>query len=39
MVSYRVDLHDEILGFCTEEILKFIPRDRFFPCFSGVAIE
>ena len=39
MVSYHADLHDEILGFCTEEVLKFVPRDRFFPCFSGAAIE
>ncbi len=39
MVSYRADLHDEILGRCTEEVLKFVPRDRFFPCLSGAPLE
>ena len=35
MVSYRGDLYREILGYCTEEVLRYIPRQAFFPCFSG----
>ena len=32
MVSYRADLETELLAFCTEEILRYIPPDIFFPC-------
>jgi spore photoproduct lyase len=35
MVSYRGDIHDELLGFCSEEVLKHIPEDRFFPCLES----
>ena len=32
MVSYRRELEAEMVGFCSEEILKWIPREVFFPC-------
>jgi spore photoproduct lyase len=32
VVSYRGDIHDELLEFCSEEVLKHVPEDRFFPC-------
>jgi len=31
-VSYRRDLEAEIVGFCTEELLRHLPEERFFPC-------
>ena len=32
MVSYRRDLEDEMVGFCTEALLERVPREVFFPC-------
>ena len=32
MVSYRKDLEAEMVGYCTEELLRRIPAERFFPC-------
>jgi len=31
-VSYRRDLEEELVGFCTEELLSRVPRSAFFPC-------
>jgi spore photoproduct lyase len=35
-VTYRRDLEAEIVGFCTEELLRHIPRSIFFPTLSSV---
>jgi DNA repair photolyase len=35
LVSYRRDLEAEMLGFCTEELLRYVPREIFFPCLSA----
>ena len=32
MVSYREDLRTDLLSFCTDTLLKYVPEDRFFPC-------
>ncbi len=32
MVSYRPDLEAELVGFCTEELLRRVPKRAFFPC-------
>ena len=32
MTSYRADLEQEMLHFCTELLLSYIPRKKFFPC-------
>ncbi|MEE8524511.1 MAG: DNA photolyase [Thermoanaerobaculia bacterium] len=32
MVSYRPDLEAEMVEFCTEELLRHVPREIFFPC-------
>jgi spore photoproduct lyase len=32
MVSYRSDLEAEMVGHCTEELLRRVPREVFFPC-------
>ena len=32
MVSYRRDLEEEMVGFCTGELLDRVPREVFFPC-------
>ena len=32
MVSYRRDLERELVGFCSEEILRHIDAEQFFPC-------
>ena len=32
MVSYRQDLEQEMMDFCSEQLLNYIPEDKFFPC-------
>jgi len=32
MVSYRQELEQEMTQYCTEQLLRFIPRPKFFPC-------
>lgn len=32
MVSYRVELEQEMIDFCSEALLNYIPRAKFFPC-------
>lgn len=32
MVSYKQELEQEMMHYCTEQILNYIPADKFFPC-------
>ena len=32
MVSYKQELEQEMMQYCTEQLLRFIPQDKFFPC-------
>jgi spore photoproduct lyase len=32
MVSYRQDLEQEMMQYCTEQLLTYIPESKFFPC-------
>lgn len=32
MVSYREDLEQALLSFCTQEVLHYMPEEKFFPC-------
>jgi len=32
MVSYPDNLAQEMIGFCTEQLLTYIPANKFFPC-------
>jgi len=32
MVSYRQDLEQDMMQYCTEQILRHAPHSRFFPC-------
>ena len=32
MISYRQELEQEMMHYCTEQLLTFIPEVRFFPC-------
>jgi spore photoproduct lyase len=32
MISYRPQLEQEMLDFCREDILNYIPENKFFPC-------
>jgi spore photoproduct lyase len=32
MVSYASELEQELSGFCTRELLRYIPQERLFPC-------
>ncbi len=34
MVSYRGELEEQMLSFCSEQILRFVSKDRFFPAVS-----
>ena len=31
-VSYRAELEEDLFGFCREELLQYIPEEKFFPC-------
>lgn len=32
MITYRKTLHDEILNYCSEQLMRYIPPEKFFPC-------
>jgi spore photoproduct lyase len=32
MVSYQQELEQEMMQYCTEQLLKYIPASKFFPC-------
>ena len=32
MVSYQPELEQEMMRYCTEQLLNYIPADKFFPC-------
>ncbi len=32
MVSYKQELEQEMMRYCTEQLLNYIPADKFFPC-------
>jgi len=32
IVSYHTDLKDRLLAFCRDEILRWLPEQKFFPC-------
>ena len=32
MVSYRENIRDDLLSFCTDTLLSYIPEHKFFPC-------
>ncbi|OQK16620.1 DNA photolyase [Methyloprofundus sedimenti] len=32
MMSYKTALEDEMMTFCTHELLAYIPEEKFFPC-------
>ncbi|HEY8094641.1 MAG TPA: radical SAM protein [Methylobacter sp.] len=32
MVSYKQELEKEMMHYCTEQLLNYIPADKFFPC-------
>ena len=32
MVTYKEKIRNEMLNFCCDELLRYIPEDKFFPC-------
>jgi spore photoproduct lyase len=32
MVSYRQELEQEMMQYCTEQVLRHVPSSLFFPC-------
>lgn len=32
MISYRQDLEHEMMQYCSQQMLNYIPTDKFFPC-------
>lgn len=32
MISYKQELEQEMMNYCTEQLLRFIPETKFFPC-------
>ena len=32
MISYKASLETELTDYCTEQLLQYIPKDKFFPC-------
>jgi spore photoproduct lyase len=32
MISYKQELEQEMMHYCTEQLLTFIPKPKFFPC-------
>jgi spore photoproduct lyase len=32
MISYRQELEQEMMQYCTEQLLAFMPQNKFFPC-------
>jgi len=39
MVSYRKDLEQQMLDFCANKLLEYIPREIFFPCHGDATDE
>ena len=36
MFSYKAQIQSEMLNFCREEILNYIPEEKFFPCHNAI---
>lgn len=32
MISYKAALEDEMMDFCSKELMRYIPAEKFFPC-------
>jgi spore photoproduct lyase len=32
MISYRQELEQEMMDYCAEQLLNYIPENKFFPC-------
>jgi spore photoproduct lyase len=32
MISYKQELEQEMMDFCTKQLLNYIPENKFFPC-------
>ena len=32
MITYREPIRDDLLSFCRDALLSYIPEDKFFPC-------
>ena len=32
MMSYKSTLEDEMMDFCSKELLRYVPEEKFFPC-------
>jgi spore photoproduct lyase len=32
MVSYKTELEQEMMAYCTQLLLSYIPKEKFFPC-------
>ena len=32
MISYKKQLHDDMLGYCHDQLLQYIPPEKLFPC-------
>ena len=32
MMSYKSALEDDMMAFCSQELMKYIPEEKFFPC-------
>ena len=33
MILYKASIETELTDYCTEQLLRYIPKDKFFPCF------
>jgi len=32
MMSYKTELEEQMMAFCTTELMRYIPEEKFFPC-------
>ena len=32
MITYREEIREDLVSFCRDALLKYVPEDRFFPC-------
>ncbi|MCY3752223.1 MAG: hypothetical protein OXG54_12590, partial [Gammaproteobacteria bacterium] len=32
MITYREEIRADLVSFCRDALLKYVPEDRFFPC-------
>lgn len=37
LVTYRPSLQNELISYCTDKVLEYIPEDIFFPCHETIA--